>query len=201
MNAMFFTDDVKDKKILLHACCGPCSLGAIAPLLADGADITLFFYNPCIVNGEFERRLDALDTVAAYYGLPVVVPTHNYGDFLTYAQSHATDREGGARCSLCMDDRLRATALYARENGFDAYTTTLTVSPHKNSKLIFSLAERFDDGAPFLPRDFKKRDGSLLSCRLTRELGIYRQCFCGCEYSFAAAQAHASVQATAVNDE
>lgn len=178
-------------------------MGAIAPLLSDGADIALFFYNPCIIDGEFERRLDALNAVAAHYGLPVIVPPHNYAEYLSYAQAHASDREGGERCSLCMDDRLRAAALYARDNGFDAYTTTLTVSPHKNSKLIFSLAERFDDGAPFLPRDFKKRDGFLLSCSLTRELGIYRQGFCGCEYSLSAVQARseASEQARAASNE
>lgn len=180
---MFYTDSIHDKKLLLHACCGPCGLGAIEPLLNDGASITLFFYNPCIENGEFERRLDALDIVAKHYGLPVIVPPHDYAAYKAYAESHGADREGGARCSLCMDDRLRVSARYAFDNGFDAYTTTLTVSPHKNSKLIFSLAQSIGDGAPFLPRDFKKKDGFLLSCRRARELGIYRQNYCGCEYS------------------
>ena len=177
-------DELKDKKILLHACCGPCSLGAIEPLLNDGADVTLFFYNPCIMDGEFERRLDALKTVADYYNLPLIVPPHDYSFFTSYAAEYATAQEGGARCSLCMDDRLKASAIYAGEHGFDYYTTTLTVSPHKNSKLIFSLAQSIDTGAPFLPRDFKKRDGFLLSTRRAKELGIYRQNFCGCEYSY-----------------
>lgn len=181
-------DEVKDKKILLHACCGPCSLGAIEPLLNDGASITLFFYNPCIMDGEFEKRLDALNTVANYYNLPLVVPPHDYSYFASYAQDYAAAQEGGARCSLCMDDRLKASAIYAGEHGFDYYTTTLTVSPHKNSKLIFSLAQGIKTGAPFLPRDFKKRDGFLLSTRRAKELGIYRQNFCGCEYSFASAR-------------
>lgn len=179
---MFFSDDIKNKKILLHACCGPCSLGAIEPLLSDGADLTLFFYNPCIVDGEFEKRLDALNSVARYYGLPVIAPPHSYSEFISYAEPYAAAAEGGARCGLCMDDRLRVSADYALEHGFDCYTTTLTVSPHKNSKLIFSLADAYD-GAPFLPRDFKKRDGFLLSCKRARELGIYRQNFCGCEFS------------------
>ncbi|MCH5166058.1 MAG: epoxyqueuosine reductase QueH [Clostridiales bacterium] len=180
---MFFEGDIKGKNILLHACCGPCSLGAIEPLLSDGAIITLFFYNPCIIDGEFERRLDALTSVAEHYALPLIALPHDYSAFKSYAAEHAGAPEGGVRCSLCMDDRLRVAARYALDNGFDAYTTTLTVSPHKNSKLIFSLAEKITDGAPFLPRDFKKRDGFLLSCRLARELDIYRQNFCGCEYS------------------
>lgn len=180
---MFFDGDIKDKKILLHACCGPCSLGAIEPLLSVGARITLFFYNPCIIDGEFELRLEALNTVAAHYGLKVIVPPHDYSYYKSYAEPYASAREGGERCSLCMDDRLKASAIYAGENGFDAYTTTLTVSPHKNSKLIFSLAQSINNGAPFLPRDFKKRDGFLLSCTRARELDIYRQKFCGCEYS------------------
>ncbi|MBD5132789.1 MAG: epoxyqueuosine reductase QueH [Clostridiales bacterium] len=185
---MFFTGDIKDKKILLHACCGPCSLGAIEPLLSDGADITVFFYNPCIMDGEFEKRLDALKAVCAHYSLPLVVPEHDYASFLGYAAERAADREGGARCSSCFTDRLIASADYAGLHGFDAYTTTLTVSPHKNSKLIFSIADSYDGGAPFLPRDFKKRDGFLLSTRRSCEFGIYRQRFCGCEYSFAQAQ-------------
>ena len=186
---MLFTDGIRNSNILLHACCGPCSLGAIEPLLEDGARITLFFYNPCIVCGEFERRLSALETVAAHYGLKVINPPHGHAAFSAYASSRADDPEGGTRCSLCMDDRLRVTADTAADLGYDAYTTTLTVSPHKNSKLIFSLAENYGVGAPFLARDFKKRDGFLRSTRLARELGIYRQNFCGCEYSFAGAKA------------
>ena len=180
---MLYNGDIKSKKLLLHACCGPCSLGAIEPLLSDGAAVSLFFYNPCIVDGEFERRLDAMRFVAEHYDLPLIVPTHDYSQYLSYAAEHAAAREGGVRCALCMDDRLLVSARYAAEHGFDMYSTTLTVSPHKNSKLIFSLAERNADGAPFLVRDFKKRDGFLRSTRLTRELGIYRQSFCGCEFS------------------
>ncbi len=183
-------EDIKDKKILLHACCGPCSLGAIQPLLDEGALITLYYYNPCIFEGEFEKRMEALRTVAEHYGLPLIVPPHCHGAFLEYAEAHAPESEGGVRCRLCMGDRLESAARYALENGFDAYTTTLTVSPHKNSKLIFALADDiFDKGVniPFLRRDFKKRDGFLKSCKLSEELGIYRQRFCGCEYSCAAA--------------
>ena len=156
---MFYDGDIKDKKILLHACCGPCSLGAIAPLLDEGASIELFFYNPSIIDGEFEKRLDALETVAKHYGLNVITPEQEHSHFSAFAAPLANEREGGERCALCMDDRLRVSAEYALLHGFDAYTTTLTVSPHKNSKLIFSLADRIIGGAPFLARDFKKRDG------------------------------------------
>ena len=180
---MFYDGDIKDKKILLHACCGPCSLGAIAPLLDEGASIELFFYNPSIIDGEFEKRLDALETVAKHYGLNVITPEQEHSHFSAFAAPLANEREGGERCALCMDDRLRVSAEYALLHGFDAYTTTLTVSPHKNSKLIFSLADRISGCAPFLARDFKKRDGFLRSCNLAREMDIYRQNFCGCEYS------------------
>ncbi|MCX4312927.1 MAG: epoxyqueuosine reductase QueH [Clostridia bacterium] len=183
---MLYDGDIKNKRILLHACCGPCSLGAIEPLLSDGADLTLFFYNPCIIDGEFEKRLAALRSVASHYKLPLVVPEHDYSAYLAYAKPHASLPEGGDRCRLCFADRLRVSAEYAAEHGFDMYTTTLTVSPHKNSKLIFSIAGGFDFGAPFLPRDFKKRDGYLLSCRRAKELDIYRQKFCGCEFSLPA---------------
>ncbi len=195
---MFFSGDIKDNKLLLHACCAPCSLGCIAPLLSEGALITLFYYNPCIVDGEFERRLDALETVAKRYGLDLVVPEHDYGGYLSYASPLAEEREGGGRCALCMGDRIKAAAVYAAENGFDAYSTTLSVSPHKSSKLIFSIAEELDGrgvGAPFLARDFKKRDGFKRSVELSKELGIYRQRFCGCEFSLAEAERVSAAEA------
>ena len=185
---MFFESDITGKKILLHACCGPCSLGAISPLLESGGDITLFYYNPCIIDGEFDKRLDALKTVAEHYSLELIVPPHERAEFVLFASPYALDREGGERCSLCIGDRLTATAEYAKSHNFDMFTTTLTVSPHKNSKRIFSLADEISDrvGVPFLPRDFKKRDGFKLSCTLSEQLGIYRQAFCGCEFSIGA---------------
>lgn len=161
-------------------------MGAIDPLLERGGLVMLFYYNPCIIDGEFDKRLDALKTVADHYSLELVVPAHDRTEFNTYAAPHASEREGGERCALCMGDRLRASAEYAKAHGYDMFTTTLTVSPHKNSKLIFSIADGISDeyGVPFLPQDFKKRDGFMLSCRLSAELGIYRQSFCGCEYSY-----------------
>lgn len=183
---MFYDGDIKNKKILLHACCGPCSLGAVEPLLSDGADITLYFYNPCITDGEFDRRLEAIEIVADHYGLELIVPRHDYAEYLEYARPLGGEREGGARCGLCFRDRLENAAKYADENGFDMYSTTLTVSPHKNAKAIFDIGGGFDFGAPMLARDFKKRDGFARSTALSRALGIYRQNFCGCEFSFRA---------------
>lgn len=186
MTDMFYENDIEGKRILLHACCGPCALGAIEPLLEEGADITLFYYNPCIIDGEFEKRYEALQTVAENYKLPVVALKHDYGVYKNTVGFRGDEKEGGARCALCIGERLKTSAIYARDNGFDAYSTTLTVSPHKDSKRIFALAEAFFEGgigAPFLKRDFKKRDGFLRSCRLSEKLGIYRQRFCGCEYS------------------
>ncbi len=182
---MFYDGDIADKKILLHACCGPCSLGAIEPLLSDGALITLFYYNPCIMDGEYERRLEALKVVALHYSLPLVVPSHDYSSYLSYASPYSSNREGGERCGLCFTDRLRVSAEYAASHGFDMFSTTLTVSPHKDAKRIFGIADRLSDevGVSFLPRDFKKHDGFLRSTRLSKELGIYRQKFCGCEFS------------------
>ncbi len=191
------SETISQKKILLHACCGPCSLGAIEPLLEEGGLVTLFYYDPCIIEGEFERRLDALNTVADHYGLDVIVPQYDHSSYLSYAAPFSSEREGGERCSLCFGDRLKTSAEYAESHGFDMYTTTLTVSPHKNSKLIFSIAERLEKsgiGAQFLCRDFKKRDGFLRSCRLSEKLGIYRQRFCGCEFSLVGAEKTTAVE-------
>lgn len=177
-------ESLQDKRILLHACCGPCSLGALPELISDGAAVSLYFYNPCIIPVEFEKRLEAIAFVAEHYGVPLIVPPHDYSAYLKYASEFAACKEGGARCNLCIADRLKASAEYAAVHGFDMYTTTLTVSPLKNSKLIFELGQKFAvSTVPFLSRDFKKRDGYLNSCRRSREFSIYRQNFCGCEFS------------------
>lgn len=173
------------EKLLLHCCCAPCSLGALPRLVNDYA-VTLYYCNPCIIEGEYEKRLSALKTVAEVYGVPLIDEPHDYAGYLDLVKGHELDRECGARCEICIGSRIERAAFFAAERGFDAFTTTLSVSPKKNYSFIKDCGSRAGkaNGIKFLDVDFKKKDGFLLSVKLCRELGIYRQNFCGCEFSY-----------------
>lgn len=175
----------KKPRLLLHVCCGPCACGVLE-YIAPYFDVTAFYYNPNILpHDEWEKRLSALKTVLAHFGgIELVVPPQSQEEFLARARGYENLPEGGERCTRCFDLRLKATAEYFDEHceDFDMFATTLTVSPHKNAKLIneigLGIAELYD--VPYLASDFKKHDGFLKSTRLSRELGIYRQNYCGC---------------------
>lgn len=173
------------EKLLLHCCCAPCSLGALPRLVGEYA-ITLFYYNPCIISGEYEKRLDALRIVAAHYDLPLIAANSDRARYLASVTGHDKDVEGGARCGICIDGRIGEAAKYAAENCFNVFTTTLSVSPKKNYAFISECGNKHAEkrGVRFLDTDFKKKDGFLTSVRLSKELGIYRQNFCGCEFSY-----------------
>ncbi len=175
-------------RLLLHTCCGPCACGVLANI-APYFDITAFYYNPNILpHEEWERRLDALKTVLDYFGgIKLVVPPQSEEDFLKRARGLEALPEGGERCTRCFDLRLNATGEYFSEHldDFDFFATTLTVSPHKNAALINEIGEGIGElyDVPYLPSDFKKHDGFLKSTRLSKELGIYRQNYCGCLFT------------------
>ena len=187
-----------EMKVLLHACCGPCA-SACEPALRDlGDEVVLFFSNSNIdTREEFERRLAAVRRLAAADGVEVVVDEYDHSDWLEQvARGYESEPEKGARCKRCFRYSLVRAARHAAANGMQAFTTSLTVSPHKVSETVFasgrdaawaaSTAECGGGAAPapeFLEVDFKKRDGFLLSLRRSAELGLYRQSYCGCEFS------------------
>lgn len=175
------------RRLLLHACCGPCST-SVLDYLHDYFDITVYFYNPNILpKEEFIRRLEALKTVISHFSdVKLIVPEYNPEEYLPYVKGMENLPEGQSRCSICFDIRLGGTAAYfkAHENEFDFFATTLTVSPHKNHILINEtgnrIAEKF--GIQYLDSNFKKKDGYLKSCQLSKKWGIYRQDYCGCRF-------------------
>jgi len=174
-------------RLLLHACCGPCSTSVLEYLIPY-FDITVFFYNPNILpKEEYEKRLEALKIVLTHFeNVKLIVPDYNQDEYIPFIKGMESLPEGGNRCAICFSIRLEATAKYLSEhkNDFDFYTTTLTVSPHKNAELINeignSLATKYD--VKYLDSNFKKRDGFLRSTTLSKEFGIYRQDYCGCGY-------------------
>lgn len=168
-------------RLLLHACCAPCASWPLEAL-SHRADITVFYYNPNIMPlEEYEKRLGEFDKLRRYPFRLVAEPWDNAA-FLDAVRGREGDREGGARCSLCFRLRLGRTAEKAKAEGFDLFATTLTVSPHKNAQVINTIGAELGQrlGVSWLYSDFKKREGYKRSLELCRELGIYRQNYCGC---------------------
>lgn len=180
----------KRPRLLLHSCCGPCS-SYVLDYLVTWFDITVLYYNPCIAPEEeydlrksvqkgLIERMNARGKNIQYTDLP-----YDHLSFLDKVAGREEDPEGGARCALCFEQRLRKAAETARDGGYDWFCTTLTVSPHKNADVLNRLGKELGEayGVPFLPSDFKKRDGYKKSIELSREYCLYRQNYCGCEFS------------------
>lgn len=175
--------------LLLHACCAPCSTASLE-YLAKYFDITLFFYNPNISSAEeFQKRLCELERFVKEApfakGIKIISPEYNHGEFLSAAAGLENAKEGGERCEKCFRLRLNETARQAGKLGFEYFATTLTISPLKNAEKINLCGE---DAAVvgnvlYLPTDLKKRERYKRSIELSSEYGLYRQSFCGCEFS------------------
>jgi len=170
--------------VLLHTCCGPCASACVPRLAAAGEKVAMFFANSNIdTREEFDRRLEAAAKVAEAEGVDIAVAEYDHADWLDkVAKGREKDPEKGGRCRRCYEYNIAKAAEYAASHGFDACTTSLTVSPHKPSALVFE-AGAAAAGEKFLKVDFKKRGGFPESVRRAKELGLYRQSYCGCEFS------------------
>lgn len=175
--------------LLLHACCAPCS-SYVLEYLSEYFDITLFFYNPNISpKEENDYRAEELKRLVCEMGLSdrvkMIVGEYEPRKFSEIAAGLESLPEGGARCAKCYELRLGKSARLAAEGGYDFYTTTLSISPYKNAEWLNSIgvAQGEKYGVRYLVSDFKKRNGYKRSCELSTQYGLYRQDFCGCEYS------------------
>lgn len=179
-----------EKKLLMHACCAPCSSYCFEET-SKFFDVTLYFYNPNMDTAEeYEKRREELKKLAGEFfpnGKKAATATEEYEpkEFYERVKGYENEPEGGARCEKCFELRLEKTAAYAKEHGFDYFTTTLTVSPHKNAEKINAIGEKIGQkyGVKYLYSDFKKRDGFKRSTALSEEFGLYRQNYCGCVFS------------------
>ena len=175
--------------LLLHSCCAPCS-SYVLEYLSKYFSITLFFFNPNIsARSEYDMRYAELVRLVAEMGLDGQVEIVN-GDyeperFFAIAKGLEHLPEGEERCHRCYSLRLEDTARLAADGGYDYFTTTLSISPHKNAEWLNTIGEEMAKkyGSSYLNSDFKKRGGYLRSCQLSEKHGLYRQDFCGCIYS------------------
>lgn len=176
--------------LLLHSCCGPCS-SYVLSCLTEYFQVTVLFYNPNIFpEEEYRKRLsEQARLIREAYGERVGLLTLPYvhQEFTDAAKGLEQEPEGGLRCEKCFDLRLRKTAQTAAEGGFSYFATTLTVSPHKNALLLNRAGKDAESAVSsasvFLESDFKKKNGYLRSIELSKQYDLYRQRYCGCEYS------------------
>ena len=188
-------------KLLLHACCAPCSSYCLE-YLREYFDVTVFFYNPNITEeAEYRKRVIEEKRLIEEYNrqveeknfegmnsdekarkIEIIEGEYVPKDFYDAARGYEDCKEGGERCRKCFELRLNETARVARERGFDFFTTTLTISPLKNADVLNEVG-REAGGDMFLPSDFKKKNGYKRSIELSKMFDLYRQDFCGCSFS------------------
>lgn len=188
-------------RILLHACCAPCSTSVIETfrdidqfrdrIISDraglkDAEITVFYYNPNIEpHEEYQKRLSEVKRLCESRKLKLIDADYDNSIWKDLVKGFEDCKEGGERCKICFRMRLERTAEYAKKNKYDFFTTTLTVSPYKNSELINRLGKEIEskEDIRFLECDFKKKNGYRDSIELSKKNNIYRQNYCGCIFS------------------
>lgn len=206
--------------LLLHSCCAPCS-SYVLEYLSQTFDITVFYYNPNIFPyDEYLRRnteqielIDAINKVNAKANslaknniisnvnqIKFLEGSYDYEAFNKAAYGYEDEAEGGKRCSICYDLRLKETALKAQQFGFDYFCTTLSVSPYKNVDKLNEIGTKYANiyNVKYLTSDFKKKGGFQRSIQLSKQYDLYRQDYCGCKYSRSASQTKRLQQANKV---
>lgn len=184
--------EIRGKRLFLHSCCAPCS-SYVLEYLSAYFEITVFYYNPNItLQEEYQKRvkeqkrlIDALNDQKQGYPIHFVEGTYEPEVFLAMAKGHEKDPEGSDRCFLCYELRLREAAILASAEGYDYFTTTLSISPLKNAQKLNEIGEGLaqDYGVAYLASDFKKKNGYKRSIELSKEYELYRQDYCGCVFS------------------
>lgn len=173
-------------KLLLHICCAGCG-AYVSRLLKENFQVSLFFYNSNIFpQTEYDKRREEVEMIAKKYKLDLLVKEYNHADWLKYIKGLENEAEKGQRCFACYKYRMTALAEMARDNDFDYFSTTLSVSPYKVYRYIKEIGDKLasEYNLQFHDQDYKKQDGALRSAKLSKELGLYRQNYCGCEFSY-----------------
>lgn len=180
----------KIPKLLLHSCCAPCS-SYVLEYLSDCFDITVFYYNPNIYpESEYTKRILEQQTLIGEmdtkYPVSFIAGHYDRERFYEMAAGMEHLKEGGERCLKCYELRLREAAELAAKGGFEYFTTTLSISPLKNADRLNEIGLRLETefGVRYLQSDFKKKNGYKRSIELSKKFGLYRQDYCGCEFSF-----------------
>lgn len=178
----------KRPRLLLQVCCAPCS-SSVLTRLREYFDIDIYYYNPNIYPiSELNKRVETVKKLVDDMELDskVIFPENDPKDFYSYVDKRNEDHEGGESCYKCYELRLKKACQYAKENSYDYFTTTLSISPYKNSTWLNEIGENLEDefGIKYLYSDFKKKNGYKDSIDLSKKYDLYRQDYCGCIFSF-----------------
>lgn len=176
----------KKDKIILHACCAICSAYPVSYLTDAGYSVSVYFYNPNIYpDSEYQKRLEAERTLCKHYGVELIEGEYEREKFFACAKGFENEPEKGKRCIECFKLRLDKTAQLCKEKGIKNFTTSIVISPHKNFALLSSLGKEIaqEYGLNYLDINFKKQDGFLKTNQISRNLNLYRQSYCGCEFA------------------
>ena len=173
------------KSLLLHACCAPCATVCIERL-KESFDLTVYFYNPNMDGfDEYVKRANELKRLCEMLRVKCVMADYDSDEFMKIARGKESLPERGDRCAECYNLRLSSSGKKAKEEGYDYFATTLTLSPLKDSERLNEIGYRVakEYGVNYLPTDFKKGGGYLRSIEMSKEYNLYRQNYCGCVYS------------------
>ncbi len=177
----------KNRKILLHACCAICSGYPISFLKEMGYSPVVYFCNPNLDSQEeFNQRLEAQRKVCEHFRVELIVEEYRHQKYLNHIKGLENEPEKGKRCFKCIELRLIESAKKAQELGINELTTSLVISPHKNFEKISEIGKRVTEDFPdtiFIPFNFRKQDGFLKTNKISKELNLYRQNYCGCEFA------------------
>ena len=176
----------ENRKILLHACCGICSAYPITLLQELGYDVVVYFSNSNLdTKDEYVRRLEAQKKVCSKFNVELLSDAYNHEEYLDFVAGLELEPERGSRCDKCIELRLLKTAQKCKELNILEFTTSLPISPYKNYQKIVNLGDVIASkyNLTFMPFDFKKKDGFLKTNKIAKELDLYRQNYCGCEFA------------------
>lgn len=176
----------EDNKIILHACCGICSGYPVSFLKDAGYSVSVYFYNPNIYpDAEYQKRLEAETTLCRHLGVELIEGDYIPEEFYKSAEGLENEPEKGKRCDKCFELRLRKTAELCQKLGINLFTTSIVISPHKNFQKLSEIGKKIakEYNLTYIDIDFKKKDGFLKTNKISRELGLYRQNYCGCKFS------------------
>ena len=183
------TKEERVPKLLLHSCCAPCR-SYVLEYLSQYFEITVFYYNPNIYpESEYTKRIweqqKLIDELPAKHPISFMAGPYDKERFYEMASGLEHVKEGGARCMKCYELRLREAAKIAKNAGFDYFTTTLSISPLKKAERLNEIGQRLGEEyeVEYLLSDFKKKNGYKRSIELSKIYGLYRQDYCGCEFS------------------
>lgn len=179
----------KVPSLFLHSCCAPCS-SYVLEYLSNYFNITVFYYNPNIYpNEEYQKRVaeqkDFISQLNTKHPIHFTEGNYDTDRFYSITKGYENELEGGERCFKCYELRLEESAILASQNGFDYFTTTLSISPHKNAEVLNQIGEKLAEkyNVKYLYSDFKKKNGYKRSIELSNQYGLYRQEYCGCVFS------------------